>query len=175
MKLKALLVLCTSMVMTSTAFTAVWEKPTPQTVQLVTVASNEEGEALYLYNVDYAGFFLGANDWGTRASIGNSGIKVKIVERSEGKFSILNTGNGDYVSPDAVDGIWVDGSRANSDGWTITPTSGNNFTLAVPALSETATLGILSTSTETKLDLIDEVPEGAKHYNNWAMVEEALP
>ena len=159
--------------MTSTAFTAVWEKPTPQTVQLVTVASNEEGEALYLYNVDYAGFFLGANDWGTRASIGNSGIKVKIVERSEGKFSILNTGNGDYVSPDAVDGIWVDGSRANSDGWTITPTSGNNFTLAVPALSETATLGILSTSTETKLNLIEEVPEGAKNYNTWAMVEEA--
>lgn len=172
MKLKAFLVLCTSMVMTSTAFAAGWEKPVPQTVQLTTVADASEGEGQYLYNVDYAGFFLGANDWGTRASVGNTGIAVKIVKKGDDKYGILNTGNGDFVSPDAVDGIWVDGSRANSDGWTITPTSGNNFTLAVPALSEKGTLGILSTSTETKLYLIDEVPDGAKNYNNWAMVEE---
>jgi hypothetical protein len=173
MKLKALLVLCTSIMMTSPAFTVGWEKPTPQTVQLVTVASNAEGEALYLYNVDYAGFFLGANDWGTRASLGISGIKVKIVERSEGKYSILNTRDGDYISPDGAESIWIDGSRTNCDGWTITATGGNNFTLAVPALSETGTLGILSTSTETKLNLIEDVPEGAKNYNTWAMVEEA--
>lgn len=173
MKLKPLLIFGTSIMMTSTAFAAGWEKPIPQTVKLVTVTSNDEGEGQYLYNVDYAGFFLGANDWGTRASVGNTGLKVKIVERSEGKYSILNTGNGDYVSPDGIDGIWIDGSRANCDGWTITATGGNNFTLAVPALSETGTLGILSTSTETKLNIIEEVPEGAKNYNTWAMVEEA--
>ena len=159
--------------MTSTALAATWEKPIPQTVQLTTVADASEGEGQYLYNVDYAGFFLGANDWGTRASVGNTGIAVKFVKKGDDKYGILNTGNGDLVSPDAVDGIWVDGNRANSDGWTITPTSGNNFTLAVPALSEKGTLGILSTSTETKLNLIDEVPEGAKNYNTWAMVTEA--
>ena len=159
--------------MTSTALAATWEKPIPQTVQLTTVADASEGEGQYLYNVDYAGFFLGANDWGTRASVGNTGIAVKFVKKGDDKYGILNTGNGDLVSPDAVDGIWVDGNRTNSDGWTITPTSGNNFTLAVPALSEKGTLGILSTSTETKLNLIDEVPEGAKNYNTWAMVTEA--
>ena len=173
MKLRTLLILCTSLAMASAAFAAVWEKPVPQTVWLTTVADASEGEGQYLYNVDYGGFFLGANDWGTRASVGNTGIAVKIVLKGDDKYGILNTGNGDYVSPDAVDGIWVDGSRANSDGWTITQTGGNNFTLAVPALSEKGTLGILSTSTETKLYIIDDVPEGAQNYNTWAMVEEA--
>ncbi len=161
------------MVMTSTAFGAGWEKPIPQTVKLVTVATNDEGTAQYLYNVDFGGFFLGANDWGTRASVGITGIKVKIVKRSEGKYSILNTENGQYVSPDGAEGIWIDGSRDNCDGWTVTATTGNNFTLAVPAVLENGTFGILSTSTETKLNLIAEVPAGAKNYNNWAMVEEA--
>ena len=170
MKLKALLVLCTSMMMTSTVFG--WEKPIPQTVHLTPVADASDGEEMYLYNVGYGGFLIGANDWGTRASLGNTGIAVKIVEKGEGRYGILNTWNGDYMSPDAVDGIWTDGSRANSDGWTITLTSGNNFTLGVPALSEKGTLGILSTSTETKLYLIDVVPDGAKNYNQWAMVEE---
>ena len=173
MKLKALLVLCASMVMASTAFAAVWEKPIPQTIWITTVKQADEGEALYLYNVHYGGFLLGDNDWGTRASVGNTGVAVKFVEKREGMYGILNTGNDDYVSPDGVFGIWMDGSRANSDGWTITPTGGNNFTLAVPALSECGTLGILSTSTETTLNLIEEVPEGATNYNIWAMVEEA--
>ena len=159
--------------MTSTAFAAGWERPVPQTVALTTVDDADDGTAQYLYNVDFGGFFLGANDWGTRASVGNTGIKVKIVKRSEGKYGILNTGNGEYVSPDGAESIWVDGNRANCDGWTITATTGNNFTLAVPEVSANGTLGILSTSTENKLNLIDEVPEGAKNYNNWAMVEEA--
>jgi hypothetical protein len=175
MKLKTLLVLSTSMVMTSTAFAAGWEKPIPQTVQLTAVENADDGEGQYLYNVDYAGFFLGANDWGTRASVGNTGIAVKIVKKEDDKYGILNTGNGQYVSPDAVDGIWVDGSREYCDGWTITATSGNNFTLAVPGRSETGTLGILSTATDTKLNLIspEEVPDGAKNLNTWAMVTEA--
>ena len=173
MKLKTFLVLFTSLVMTSAAFASVWEKPVPQTVRLTPFADASEGEGQYLYNVDYVGFFLGANDWSTRASVGNTGIAVKFVKKGDDKYGIYNTGNGDYISPDAVDGIWVDGSRPNYDGWTITPTSGNNFTLAVPALSEKGTLGILSTSTETKLNIIDVVPEGAQNYNNWAMVEEA--
>lgn len=173
MKLKPLLIFGTSLMMTSTAFAAGWEKPTPQTVKLVTVTTNDEGVAQYLYNVDFGGFFLGANDYGTRASVGSTGIKVKIVERADGKYSILNTENGQYVSPDGAESIWIDGSRENCDGWTVTATTGNNFTLAVPAVSANGTFGILSTSTETKLNLIDEVPEGAKNYNNWAMVDEA--
>ena len=135
MKLKTLLVLSTSMVMTSTAFAAGWEKPVPQTVALTTVDDADDGTAQYLYNVDFGGFFLGANDYGTRASVGSTGIKVKIVERADGKYSILNTENGQYVSPDGAESIWIDGSRENCDGWTVTATTGNNFTLAVPAVS----------------------------------------
>ena len=53
---------------------AQWTKPAaPASVPLQT------GETLYLYNPDADGFFLGANDWNTRASVsGTKGYKVCI-------------------------------------------------------------------------------------------------
>ena len=56
MKLKTLLVISTSIVMTSTAFAVVWEKPVPQTTPLTTVKNVSEGKTMYLYNADYKGF-----------------------------------------------------------------------------------------------------------------------
>ena len=174
MKLKTLLVLSTSMVMTSTAFAEGWEKPVPQTTPVATVDNADAGDAMYLYNVDYKGFFVGANDYGTRASVGNSGLKVKFVKQTSGNYGILSADKNDYISPDGINSIWIDGKRDGYDGWTITTTTGNNFTLAVPALSTDATLGILSTATDTRLNLLtsSEEVDGAKNYNTWAMVTE---
>lgn len=172
MKLKTLLVISASIVMTSTAFAVVWEKPVPQTTQLKTVKNVNDGKVLYLYNSDYKGFYHGANEYGTRASVGNTGLPIKFVEQASGKYAIYHTTNKDYASPDAADGIWVDGRRNNYNGWTITPTTGNYFKLAVPAVVKNGTFGILSTAFDTRLNLLtpEAATNGAQIYDTWAMV-----
>ena len=172
MKLKALLILSTSIVITSTAFAVVWEKPVPQTLPLTTVKNTSSGKAVYLYNSDYKGFYYGAYDYGTRASVGNTGLQIKLVELSTGKYCIYYVATKDYASPDAADGIWIDGKRTNYNGWTITPTEGNYFKLAVPAVLKNATLGLLSTAPDTKLNLLapNAATNGAQIYDTWALV-----
>ena len=51
-------------VMMSVASFAQWTKPAAPAVQPMSV-----GEVVYLYNSEADGFLLGANDWGTRASV----------------------------------------------------------------------------------------------------------
>ena len=48
----------------SVASFAQWTKPTAPAVASLTV-----GQKCYLYNKDADGFLVGANEWGTRASI----------------------------------------------------------------------------------------------------------
>ena len=91
MKLKSLLVISASIAMTSTAFAVVWEKPVPQTTQLTTVKNVNDGKVMYLYNSDYKGFYHGANEYGTRASVGNTGLPIKFVEQASGKYAIYHT------------------------------------------------------------------------------------
>ncbi len=172
MKLKVFLVLGASIVMTSTAFAVIWEKPIPQTIHITTVKNANDGKAVFLYNSDYKGFYLGAYDYGTRASVGNTGIQIKLVEQAAGKYAIYYVSKKDYASPDAADGIWIDGMRANYNGWTITPTEGDYFKLAVPAVSKNGTLGILSTAPDTRINLLspEDATNGAKIYDTWAMV-----
>ena len=158
--------------MTSTAFAVVWEKPVPQTTQLTTAKNVNDGKVMYLYNSDYKGFYHGANEYGTRASVGNTGLPIKFVEQASGKYAIYHTSNKDYASPDAADGIWIDGKRNNYNGWTITPTTDNYFKLAVPAVVNNGTFGILSTAFDTRLNLLtpEAATNGAKIYDTWAMV-----
>ena len=172
MKLKVFLMFGASIVMTSTAFAVIWEKPIPQTIQITTVKNANDGKAVYLYNSDYKGFYHGAYDYGTRASVGNIGLQVKLVQQPSGKYGIYYVANKDYASPDAADGIWIDGKRANFDGWTITPTEGNYFKLAVPAVLKNGTLGLLSTAQDTRINLIapEAATNGAQIYDTWAMV-----
>lgn len=44
----------------------------------------EFGTTMYMYNVGAGKFYLGTNDWETRSSIGDKGMKVKIVKAEEG-------------------------------------------------------------------------------------------
>ena len=158
--------------MTSTAFAVVWEKPVPQTTPLTTVKNVSEGKTMYLYNADYKGFYHGANEYGTRASVGNTGLPIKIVEQASGKYAIYYVAKKDYASPDGAESIWIDGKRSNYNGWTITTTTDNYFKLAVPAVLKNGTLGILSTAFDTRLNLLtpNAATNGAKIYDTWAMV-----
>ncbi len=64
---------------------AQWTKPTLKNVdftlkEVVNAAGEKEqvSDTLYLYNTEAPGFFVGANDWNTRASAGSHGYKVII-------------------------------------------------------------------------------------------------
>ena len=89
---------------------AQWSKPTPPaSVPMKT------DEALYLYNPEADGFFLGANDWNTRASVeGTKGYKI-FVEKYEFDDlsyyladSVETKGKIMYTFIDGVESIWVD-------------------------------------------------------------------
>jgi len=133
--MKKTITLLASVVMSTTAF-AQWVAPTVQTEEM------KLGEVQYLYNVGAKGFFLGANDYGTRASVSKTkGYKVQIkknwneymddgVTPAEGAtligYSIndsVETKKGWYdlfVNDDAEANMYVDrASQANYDNWMI--------------------------------------------------------
>ena len=94
---------------------AQWTKPAaPASVPLQT------GETLYLYNPDADGFFLGANDWNTRASvIGTKGYKVWIEKYELDDISyyladsVETKGQVMYTFIDGVESIWVDRNKTD--------------------------------------------------------------
>lgn len=54
-------------------------KPVPTFSDMAT-----DGTIQYLYNKDAGGFFVGANDWNTRASVGEYGIPVRMEQMKKG-------------------------------------------------------------------------------------------
>ena len=62
------LTLFVASLLVSVASFAQWTKPTAPAVTPMVV-----GEECYLYNRDADGFLVGANDWGTRASVNSTG------------------------------------------------------------------------------------------------------
>lgn len=71
----------------SLASFAQWTKPTAPAVAPMAI-----GEELYLYNKEADGFLVGANDWGTRASVSPTlGHKVYIENgTADGSYYITN-------------------------------------------------------------------------------------
>ena len=142
---KSLLLIASVVMSTATAF-AQWVKPVPEFSALA-----DDGETIqYLYNVEYEGFLLGANDWNTRASLSKShGLKMKFkknyseyedeipVEESFTGYSFLDsceTGNkaGKWSEYDCqgYDNIWCDGDGRGGAGlWIITALGDNKYQL----------------------------------------------
>ena len=80
MKLRNLLVLG-ALLLAGSASAAIVDgvRQAPETPKAnVTAQEIKYGEAMYMYNVGAGQFFLGANDWNTRASVGKKGYKVYI-------------------------------------------------------------------------------------------------
>ena len=96
---------------------AQWTKPAaPASVPL------KANEALYLYNPDADAFFLGANDWGTRASVnGTKGYKVWIEKYELDDISyyladsVENKGKVMYTFIDGVESVWVDREKETTE------------------------------------------------------------
>ena len=102
-------------VMMSIASFAQWTKPTAPAVEPMTV-----GQEVYLYNRDADGFLLGANDWGTRASVSQTLGHRIIIEAgtADGSYYITNfvleggmKEQWGYMFIDGWDAIWVDNTK----------------------------------------------------------------
>ena len=75
---KSLLLLAT--MLCSTLGFAQWTKPVPAHVDSWVYSSEGDTTVYYLYNKDAGAFFTEGNDWGTRASISGTGLKVAITK-----------------------------------------------------------------------------------------------
>ena len=93
----ALLLTCGSV--HATLVDGVRQKPVPQAA-----SEFQYGEVCYLYNTKAQGFWCGANDWKTRASVADEGWKVKI-DQIDGTTAILR----DSVQNGNYSGKWLKG------------------------------------------------------------------
>lgn len=178
-------------VMMSVASFAQWTKPAAPAVQPMSV-----GKVVYLYNSEADGFLLGANDWGTRASVSPTlGHKV-ILEAGTAADSYYITNyvlegamkdQWGYMFIDGVDAIWVDNTKdgkANNQ-YTFLPQTGGTYKIGLsaqnaeftPSNYQDAYLGLIKTVGDTRLYVCD--PENSLGYNMddcqliWYFVSEA--
>ena len=102
---------------TNASVFAQWTVPVPSST--VDIALDKEN-ANYLYNLEAGGFFAGANEWGTRASIAGNGDKV-YFESSDGEFFYLrcypaSKKEWKYVSANTEGfNLWVDAALNKPD------------------------------------------------------------
>ncbi|MBR1666639.1 MAG: hypothetical protein IJ693_00005 [Bacteroidaceae bacterium] len=141
---KSLLFLAT-MLCSAVSF-AQWTQPIPEFQALA-----DDGETIqYMYNVEYGGFFLGANAWGTRASVSKTyGFKMKF-EKVYAEVDDDGNPIGDptgWALRDSVeagnakgkwneydcqgfDNLWCDGAgRSGAQMWQITALGGNKYNI----------------------------------------------
>ena len=136
------------------------------------------GEELYLYNKDAGAFFVGANDWGTRASVSEtSGHKVILVQSEEDANAYLITNAAEtateflplYIKSD---GIWVDesGNNTGDDLFTFVAQGGNTYKIGFSTLNKDfnptqypdAYLGLIPSKNDTRIYMCD--PENSDGY-----------
>lgn len=119
----------------------------PKASALVTDGSVKQ----YLFNVGAKGFFVGANDYGTRASIApDKGYWVKMTPNGE-TFTLANEAKGGNSADCQSDnGIWVDGAGRGGDGqWTITTNEDGSFKLGNKNVA--GFLSVLPSKNDTRL------------------------
>ncbi|MBR4757480.1 MAG: hypothetical protein IK084_01590, partial [Bacteroidaceae bacterium] len=76
------------------------------------------GTSYYIYNADAGKFLVNGNSYGTRASLGDSGLLWTMQQHpTTGLYTFLNNSNSKYLFVTEADGMYVDG--ADSNGATI--------------------------------------------------------
>lgn len=134
-------------------------------------------QTFYLYNVKGHRFFLGANDYNTRASIGSNGYRVKFlssVDAPEGTVEFTDsvetqkTWKSTFSTADG-NAIWVDNSGETYRFWKVEAV-GNAYRLSNP-VRENAFLGWNGDETDTRLYLL--APDAANAGIDWWFVAEA--
>ncbi|MBR0037447.1 MAG: hypothetical protein IJP70_07380 [Bacteroidales bacterium] len=179
MKQKLLLVSAVMLLMSTSAF-AEWTFPTIPGQPISTALTLDESPTVYLFNVEAKGFAVGANSWGTRASVGATGDSLRLVQQGEdsGAYGIYDYLKKAYWSPDSKTGIWIDGTRTGWDGWSFIEVdeAAHIYKIAHAGLDLEATLGCSALATTTpELFLYNptEIAEGAAFYDSWKIVSSA--
>jgi len=121
-------------------------KPVLTPMDAPVAESLETATAFYLYNAQFGGFVLGANDYTTRLSIGGKGDSLKVVQFDEGVGFYDYGKNKGYWSPDGWDDIWNDNGRDGYNKWSLTvkDEATKTYTLSNAKFGE-GNLGYLST------------------------------
>ena len=111
--MKQKLLLFAASVMFAISASAQWTKPT---VSSFSEMATDGQTVQFLYNVGTQRFLVGANDWNTRASVGEQGDSVKVEALEDGHYAIhaiaaLNAGKTawGYVSCNDWNAMWMDG------------------------------------------------------------------
>ena len=111
--MKQKLLLFAASVMFAISASAQWTKPTVSTFSEMGTDGNT---VQFLYNVGTQKFLVGANDWNTRASVGEQGDSVKVEALEDGHYAIhaiaaLNAGKTSWgrVSCNDWNAMWMDG------------------------------------------------------------------
>lgn len=134
--MKKSLLLLASLLMSVASF-AQWTKPVPTNIQDMAT----DGTAQFLYNKEAGGFFAGANDWGTRASVATAADSVKFVvfDGENYNFACFPASKNKwlYVSCNGYDAMWVDASNAEAnssypgtDSWRIEKNSNGSYKIS---------------------------------------------
>lgn len=137
------------MVVSAMSFAQQWTKPVPAFVPMADDGVTDQ----YLYNVEAGGFFIGANDYMTRASIQwNDGAKVRMTAQYEddektvplGTWALIDlVAKFDEYRATFVDNwqaIWVDNNNgANWDKWYMKSLGDNKY-----QITNTEVAGVLS-------------------------------
>jgi hypothetical protein len=140
--MKRTLLLLASVLMSAASFaqefTATWEKPV--VTNFVDMA-DDGATTQFLYNVGAKGFFVGHNDWNTRASVANYGdsVRMKALEGDTFNFGCYpakytNKNKWLYVSANAWNAQWVDAGNATgntsypgTDTWVVTKQENGSY------------------------------------------------
>ncbi len=152
----------------------------------------QDGETvMYLYNVEFGGYFLGSNEWSTRASLSvTKGYKLKLVfQFDEGAWAIIDSvetqGAWKATFCDNPQSIWVDNNAgANWDQWVFSALGENTYEITNSAVG-TSKLGATEyydgTAGDDRLYLLDYTIMGENNqpimsgnaYTTWAFVSES--
>ena len=183
MRFAKLLVLSAVLLLGSNAVQAVddnvWTKPAP-----AEFATMVEGEIYYLYNVGSGLFFTQGNAWGTQASVGPSGLKVKIesVEGYDGAYTIT-----DYCESksawlwwffDNEVSMYVDYNGQANYMWEITTMSDNVYRFSPSAYNpsvnnNTLYMGLDRVTDASNTALAANLPADGGYFIDWKLVPEA--
>lgn len=125
--------------------------------------------AQYFYNVDAGGFLIGANDYGTRASIDSFNGYLCRFEANGETFKLADKRGNDWNDLDCqnVNQIWVDGKGRGGAGlWKYNINADGTFTISNTNVA--GFLSVLPSQGDTRLYM----SEAAEAQSTWIAVSE---
>lgn len=182
MKIAKLLVLAALALFSNNAAKAVdgnvWTKPVPEFSSLVV------GEVYYFYNTGSDLFFTQGNAWGTQASVGKQGLKVRVEQQSEGVYILTDSVATQkawkmwWFVDDGI-GMYVDYNNQPDYLWEITSMGDNVYRLSPSALNpnvnnNTLFVGLDRTTDPSNTALAANLTADGGYFIDWKLMPEAV-